>query len=236
MVGEMFGAMDAIRQEREGKKEGVEKGTILSPPHSSSVPKCLMYSGHDTTIAPLLAAFHATHGLMRPTSTEPGWPLLGSNMIIELLEATPDVKQTENPQLNAAKRAAAHRSMEDSLAPLPPSAVEDDAHHLPKQDGGDRLASVMQPAKPDGGFQPHGSGSSTSSLSRASKSKERIPTRASLVVSPQSRWFLRLLVDHKEVSIIPYEEYQHLRKQYEVKDWIAECKQKSNDVLPPHQW
>ena len=237
MMEEMFPAMENIKTEREQESSksssapsSSTNGSILAPPHETAVPKCLVYSGHDTTIAPLLASLHATHALMGPKSTEPGWPTLGGNMILEFLEATPDSKRGEDPKLTQAKRAAAHRSIQESLAPLPPSATEDDRHHLPKEPTDSSSTSSTSLVKPE--FSPYGS----SSGDMKSASKGRVNNRAPLVISPQSRWFIRLLVDHKEISIIPFEEYAHVRQQYTVQNWIEECKQKSNDPLPPHQW
>lgn len=264
LLKEMFTAMEKIKVEVETKDQtGGKKvsssssshiddtnASILNPPHtvvdvdtdaSKSVPKCYMYSGHDTTIAPLLAGLHASHALLRPGSVGPGWPTLGSNMIIELLESTPSTQPSEDPTLLRSKEAATHRSLEQSLAPLPPSATEDDEHQLPKQQKETTTTptkATTKVAEVKNEYQPHGGQSPHALIGGVAKKDlpKRIDTRSPLIVSPDSRWFIRLLVDHKEISILPYDEYQHLRKQYEVKDWFQECQQKSNQPLPPHRW
>lgn len=299
MMEEMFQAMERIIQdegERKTQKQQEQEhqadttsssapsilspiparhsAASLPPPARPSYPRAHFYSGHDTTIAPLLSAFHATHALEHPASegAGPGWPTLGGNMIVELLEATPPIVHTaeeeaEEEKVTEQKVAAAHRTLEQSLAPFPPTATEDDGHKLPKQQSGeedDASAKAKQPAaaaapskstssgpsnsatpssaaKRD--FSPYGTSSGSRLTEPAKEHHPRVETRPPFPISASpvtpgasSRWFIRLLVDHKEVSIIPFDEYKHVREAYRVQDWQAECQQKSNDKLPAHQW
>lgn len=183
-------------------------------------------------------------------------------MIVELLEAVPAVSKDED-QYAVEKRSAAHRSLEESLAPFPPPATEDDAHKLPKQQNDDQKGSTavavkQEPssskdsgstsssAKPAAAAASHDSfspyGNSGSRLTEKPKELQpRVDTRSDFPVpgggsKHQSQWFLRLLVDHREISILPFDEYKHVREAYRVKDWKAECKQQGTEPLPAHQW
>ena len=208
LMGEMFDGMDRIKKAHAAGPAAADK----------SVPRCLIYSGHDTTIAPLLAGLHSTHALMGPQQSAPGWPTFASNMMLELLErvegptyADEDVKASSRPE-----RIPAHTGLKDSLAPLPPSATEDDEHTLPPQGNGVNGKTTAS--------------SATVSAPPAAVAAAATPS------SSTSRWFVRLLVDHKEVSLLPYDEYNKLRRAYAVQDWVAECKQRSAEDLPAHHW
>ena len=181
------------------------------------MPRCLIYSGHDTTIAPLLASLHSTHALMSPTHTAPGWPTFAGNMMLELLEEVPSQSSTPGP----APHVPAHLALEDSLAPLPPTATEDDEHTLPPQAAAEANKAAAEPE------------TTAAAKSAAAPAAAGV---SSTPAAPRSRWFLRLLVDHKEVSLLPYDAYRPLREAYKVTDWLAECKQKTDAKLPAHQW
>lgn len=219
-----------------------------SPSSSSVVPRAVIFSGHDTTLAPLLSAFHATHALLDPARfgyesgryeelasarQVPGWPTLGSNMVLELLEVDERWKGVEEEKEMELRRTykakavrtqkEAERSLEKSLTPLPPPATSDDDHRLPTQQ------EVTSEAPPP------------LQLSLAHNVRAPIPAtpRPPIPTPPGSKWFIRLLVEHREVSLLPWEDYEVLRKTYAISDketWLRECKQKGEGELPSHHW
>jgi hypothetical protein len=228
MLAEIFQGLDRVKQMHETNPGGAVAAAApktTSVPQSSP-PRCLVFSGHDTTVGPLLGALHATHSLAMSSApdAEPAWPVFASNIVFELLEATeaPANADADSPaQSGKIGKLPKHLSLHDSLAPLPPQTTDDDTHHLPPQKDED---TVVPDSK------------CTHQQQQQQRAGQTTTKKAGSTPSSSSRWFLRLLVDQREVALVPYESYQTLRDAYAIRDWKKECVKHRKEDLPKHQW
>jgi len=243
LLAEVFGALDRIKDVHESGTAASTTGATPAATGADAVsslpPRCLVLSGHDTTVGPLMSALHATHAFLpevadaKRDARGPGWPVFGCNIVLELLESTAAPAPADSDAPHAVKPLPAHLSLRDSLAPLPPMATDDEEHHLPKQNKDDDAVAAPAAVAKEDSFSPHASGATPwpASSGKAAKTGSAAAAPAS-----SSRWYLRMLVDQREVALLPYDAYRSVREAYTVKDWAKECLKHRKEDLPTHRW